>query len=166
MRERSQPLVVDPALHAGELARFWSKVVAGPEESDCAIWCAAIGDDGYGRFWIKRSGVTRVVGAHRYALAASIGSIAAGVNALHECDNPVCVRFDPTHVYAGTQRENMSEMGRAGRGGGSYPPGLWPGLDRAGRARRSRALRAAVIDGWDSAAVAAASLGSSEPTLF
>ncbi|WP_078345215.1 hypothetical protein [Mycobacteroides chelonae] len=166
MWARSQTLVVDPQRYAGELARFWAKVVTGPLESDCAIWCGAIGDDGYGRFWIKRGGLTRVVGAHRYALAAAVGSVDAGINALHACNNPACVRVHLLHVHAGTQLENMNDMGRAGRGGGSYPPGLRPGLDRAGRARRSHALRDAVAGGWDAAAVEAAFLGSSEPTLF
>jgi hypothetical protein len=42
-------LVVDPRVHAGEIARFTSHVVCGPEASDCNIWTAAIGADGYGR---------------------------------------------------------------------------------------------------------------------
>ena len=42
-------LVVDPRLHAGEIARFTSHVVCGPTASDCNIWTGAIGADGYGR---------------------------------------------------------------------------------------------------------------------
>ena len=42
-------LVVDPRVHAGEIARFTSHVVCGPEASDCNIWTGAIGADGYGR---------------------------------------------------------------------------------------------------------------------
>jgi len=42
-------LVVDPRLHAGEIARFTSHVVCGPAASDCNIWTGAIGADGYGR---------------------------------------------------------------------------------------------------------------------
>ena len=47
----SQPLrlVVDPRVHADELARFEDNVVRGRGEQDCAIWCSAIGADGYGR---------------------------------------------------------------------------------------------------------------------
>ena len=40
-------LVVDPRLHAGEIARFTSHVVCGPAASDCDMWTAAIGADGY-----------------------------------------------------------------------------------------------------------------------
>ena len=42
-------LVVDPRIHAGEIARFTSHVVCGPTASDCSIWISAIGADGYGQ---------------------------------------------------------------------------------------------------------------------
>jgi hypothetical protein len=42
-------LVVDPHLHAGEIARFTSHVVCRPAASDCNIWTGTIGADGYGR---------------------------------------------------------------------------------------------------------------------
>jgi hypothetical protein len=42
-------LVVDPRIHAGEIARFTSHVLCGPTASDCSIWTSAIGADGYGR---------------------------------------------------------------------------------------------------------------------
>jgi hypothetical protein len=64
------------------------------------------------------------------------------------------------HVVAGTQRDNMARMARAGRGGGR------PMIRRDGwgsRRARSVALRAAVREGWDTAE--AALLGSDEQTL-
>jgi len=42
-------LVVDQRVHANELRRFEDSVVRGPGAQDCAIWCSAIGADGYGR---------------------------------------------------------------------------------------------------------------------
>jgi hypothetical protein len=47
-------LIVDPRIHAGEIARFTSHVVCGPTASDCDIWTGAIGADGYGRFYLTR----------------------------------------------------------------------------------------------------------------
>jgi hypothetical protein len=44
-----RPLWVDPVAHRRELARFGRYVVVGPSDSNCAIWCGAIGDDGYGQ---------------------------------------------------------------------------------------------------------------------
>ena len=62
-------LVVDPRLHAGEIARFTSHVVCGPAASDCNIWTGAIGADGYGRYYLTRQGMGLCVRPHRYALA-------------------------------------------------------------------------------------------------
>jgi hypothetical protein len=81
-------LVVDPRIHADEIARFTSHVVRGPTASDCDIWVAAIGADGYGRFYLTRAGMGLCVRPHRYALAIAGGAVAAGVLGLHECDNP------------------------------------------------------------------------------
>jgi len=81
-------LVVDPRLHAGEIARFTSHVVCGPTASDCNIWTGAIGADGYGRYYLTRQGMGLCVRPHRYALAMACGALAAGVLGLHECDNP------------------------------------------------------------------------------
>src|SRR4051794_1549857 len=50
-------LVVDPRVHADEIARFTSHVVRGPTASDCDIWVAAIGADGYGRYYLTRQGM-------------------------------------------------------------------------------------------------------------
>lgn len=41
-------VVVDPGVHFEELLRFEQNVVRGPGAQDCAIWCSAIGADGYG----------------------------------------------------------------------------------------------------------------------
>nr|AAS20142.1 hypothetical protein [Paenarthrobacter aurescens] len=37
-------------------ARFWHKVIKGPRTNDCWLWTGAVGDDGYGRYWIKIAG--------------------------------------------------------------------------------------------------------------
>ena len=42
-------LVVDPRVHAEEIARFTSYIVEGPADHDCDIWIGGIGADGYGR---------------------------------------------------------------------------------------------------------------------
>jgi hypothetical protein len=94
-------LVVDPRLHAGEIARFTSHVVCGPTASDCNIWTGAIGADGYGRYYLIRQGMGLCVRPHRYALAMAAGALAAGVLGLHECDN-------------------MDRMVKMRRGGGRY----------------------------------------------
>jgi hypothetical protein len=191
-------LVVDPVAHAKEIARFWSptKVVRGPGSS-CWIWTGAIGDDGYGSFSIRRpvlddaGGITgdpvtgrpvmreHVVSAPRYALAAALGArLDATMIAEHVvCDEPICVRAHDglvdgglAHVAVSTQADNMAQMGRRGRGGGTPRPWQARGLDRRARVARSRALRAAVKGhGWDPERIADALAGlgrGDQPALF
>ena len=103
----SHQLVVDSAGHAGEIRRFNRYVIAGPGPHDCAVFVGAIGDDGYGRFWLGRPGGPKVVRAQRFAVAAVHGVMPAGLVAMHECDNPLCVRVGARHVVIGTQSDNL-----------------------------------------------------------
>jgi hypothetical protein len=170
MPPKAAALWVNPVLHAAECRRFDARVVEGPREQDCSIFNAAIGGDGYGRFYIYRAGIGLCVRPNRYALARTLSEpLASDVLALHECDNPLCVRVSAPgaqfqHVVAGTQRDNMIRMARMRRGGGRR--GLWrrEGLDR--RRARSVALREAVRDGWDPIRVYEALLGDTQPTLW
>jgi hypothetical protein len=121
----------------------------------------------------RGAGERIMVRANRYALAAALDGVALEpqVRALHGCNNPACVRVSLAgetglpHVLLGSQRDNMVMMGRAGRGGGRL---VVRRGDAGVKARRARAvaLRDAVRDGWDPEAVAAALLGSGEPTLW
>lgn len=141
---------LDPA----EVSRFWSYVVAGPGPRDCWLWCGSISDDAYGRFWITRHGRQRVVRPHRYALAAVTGCGLDEHQVVEHlrCDNPICVRVEGTeldHIVGSTQAANIARIGPRGRGRASPLMYRWAGTDRATVAARSRALRAAVCDGWD-----------------
>ena len=53
--------------------------MCGPTALDCDIWTAAIGADGYGRFYLTRDGMGLCVRPHRYALAVTRGLLAAEV---------------------------------------------------------------------------------------
>ncbi len=157
----TEPLVVDPVVHAAEIARFEAKIVEGPGEY-CTLWRGAIGDDGYGRFSITREGRERTVKPHRYAVAYKLGvPIEFGEVVEHiVCDNPICCRAHPDprvgHIWPSTQADNLRRMASRGRGGGRrWWVRRWSGLSRAERAERSRALAAAVRDGWDEGRVRA-----------
>lgn len=163
-------LWVDARTHAAECARFDRYVVTGPLPQDCAIWIGAIGADGYGRFSITRGGIALCVRTNRYALARSWeGQLPAHMLALHECDNPLCVRVNPVeeryqHLVGGTQEDNMRRMGRAGRGGGRSITRGRDGMQR--RQKRSLALREAAAQGWDQDAITKALAYSEDPSLF
>lgn len=65
-----------------------------------------------------RYGVLRVRGkymrAHRFAYERINGPIGAGLCVLHRCDTPMCV--NPEHLFLGTQKDNMLDRERKGRG--------------------------------------------------
>ena len=124
-----------------ERTRFFQRVVYGPDLDSCHLRVGALGDDGYGRFWIARDGHQIVVRPHRYALAVELErGLDDNEVAMHRrCDNPLCVNTGDgdafaAHVVLASAAENMADMGRKGRGGGRR---LWFGADRAERARRS-----------------------------
>lgn len=82
--------------------RFWSKV----EQSDgCWLWQAARDGQGYGRIGSNR---TRPLRAHRLAYEFTFGPIPEGMDVLHQCDNPPCVR--PDHLRVGTHEDNVRDM--------------------------------------------------------
>ena len=132
-------LRVDPVEHAGEVGRFWAKVVKGPGSKDCWIFIGAIADDGCGRFAIRRDGRERIVRPHRYAAALVLGVVLGPHDVVEHlrCDNPVCVRAELAetgHVWPSTQAENLRRMGQRARGGGAWWQWRWAATDRATRA--------------------------------
>lgn len=88
--------------------RFWEKV---DKSGECWTWTAAKYPSGYGIF-VTRKGDSPE-GAHRVAFRLAIGDIPEGMQVLHRCDNRACVR--PTHLFVGTQLDNMRDMQSKGR---------------------------------------------------
>jgi len=112
--------------------RFEAKVdKAGPTQSHmstcCYVWTGA-------KFKPTKYGALQVNGkaerAHRVAWQLSNGTIPAGLDVLHKCDNEACVRV--SHLYLGTSKDNARDRvvrGRAARGlrhGSVTKPGRLP----------------------------------------
>lgn len=122
--------------------RFFSYVVKGETEAACWIWTGAIGDDGYGRFWVQDpEGKQRVYRAHRWALeqAQPIDNLQQ-MQGLHRCDNPLCVRATSgvdSHLYWGSRSENMAD--RSARGRSNFQ--VLGKLDPAARRKRTQAAQ-------------------------
>ncbi len=91
------------------IRNFWKKV---RKMDTCWLWTASRTHNGggYGQFkWEQRS-----VDAHRVSWIIAHGPIPAGINVLHSCDNPICVR--PEHLFLGTDQDNVDDMLAKGRG--------------------------------------------------
>ena len=78
----------------------------------CWNWTRDVYNYGYGKLSIGRGKQTR---AHRYVYIKQFGEIPEGMNVLHKCDNPRCV--NPSHLFLGTQKDNVIDMMSRGRGG-------------------------------------------------
>ena len=93
--------------------RFWMRV---RKTDGCWIWTGGKLADGYGHMQISKS-QHRV---HRYSWELAHGPIPNGLQVLHHCDNPSCVR--PDHLFLGTNADNQRDKYEKGRS--KFPPVL------------------------------------------
>lgn len=94
--------------------RFWPKV---NKTETCWLWTGATDEKGYGKLNRGEQAFGQAGGpiamAHRVAWELTYGPIPDGLNALHKCDTPPCVR--PDHLFLGTLAENNDDMWTKGR---------------------------------------------------
>ena len=79
------------------------------ERDICWLWPFERSEKDYGLIWVENF----VFMVHRLAYEHYIGPIPQGQVIRHKCDRPPC--FNPAHLIAGTQQENMADMVARGR---------------------------------------------------
>lgn len=80
------------------------------DSKGCWIWQLSTVKGGYGQTSWEGSRPN----THRAAYMAWKGGIRKGLYVLHSCDTPACC--NPDHLSLGTQRDNIRDMHRKGRG--------------------------------------------------
>ncbi len=101
-------------------ARFWAKVRIIDDDASCWEWTGSRTKDGYGVFaWKDGPFPHRSVNAPRVAYYLINGEIPNV--ACHSCDNPPCVR--PSHLWNGTNLDNIADRHAKGRSGHGYQAG-------------------------------------------
>lgn len=86
--------------------RFWPYVA---KSDGCWVWTRYCSPTGYGRFAWEGGSI-----ASRFSWIVTYGPIPDGLDVLHHCDNPPCVR--PDHLFLGTDADNAADKTAKGRG--------------------------------------------------
>ena len=105
--KRRRAAYSDNALSVRE--RFEAKYTRIDDADSCWLWTASTWGNGYGHMvaW------GRVRSAHRISYKLYVGDIPDGMNVLHRCDVPPCVR--PSHLFLGTLSDNTQDSIQKGR---------------------------------------------------
>ena len=87
--------------------RFWNYI---RKADKCWLWTGAVQNSGYGYMNNQQH---RKQTVHRISWELNYGSIPRHKLVCHHCDNKLCVR--PSHLFIGTQADNLSDMVYKGR---------------------------------------------------
>lgn len=83
------------------------------DDNECWLWAGPLNDRGYGRINKNINGKWKALRAHRVSWMIYRGEIPEALQICHKCDVRNCV--NPSHLFLGTQRDNMRDRDIKGR---------------------------------------------------
>ena len=98
-------------VHVGT-AQWWAGKTRLDEETGCVLYTGFTNKQGYSL--VNQRPGNRKILVHRLAYEQVNGPIPEGHVICHRCDTPNCV--NPSHLFAGTQKDNLRDMFAKGRG--------------------------------------------------
>ncbi|MDW8804345.1 HNH endonuclease [Streptomyces scabiei] len=127
----------------------------------CRYWLRALTTDGYAKAVVTEDGRERTVRVHRWLMEQKHGPLPPRTITAHSCNESLCLHLG--HLSNATQRTNMRQMSDQGRAAGRAHLGY---ADTRGSLRRAQAIQAALREGLDLEALAAAMLeGEARPLV-
>jgi hypothetical protein len=101
-----------------ELLERFHQSYAINQSTQCWVWQKGKSAGRYGAFYQNAK-------AHRWSYEQFVGPIADGMVVCHRCDNGLCV--NPSHLWTGTQADNVADMIAKGRDRKYFGPRPWIG---------------------------------------
>lgn len=77
------------------------------ETDECWLWVGTVHESGYGRIQLKDNQMKHNHYAHKLLYQLFVGDIPVGHQINHHCAVKLCV--NPSHLYAGTASQNMTD---------------------------------------------------------
>ena len=108
------------------MEKFYRYLPDTLDENKCWEWKGPVNYErgGYGQLYFNK----KTLKAHRISYEIHYAEPLGDLHCLHKCDNPKCV--NPSHLFSGTNLENMQDKVKKGRCYTGYQKGEYNGASK------------------------------------